>query len=270
MQLNVTACQYEPSFALSVVQPPAELELVVSRGAALAVQAGEGERFELGGDALRVNRLRRPTPLSLRATGPSRTDLVSVSLSAARLCELLGTAALPEAFRMVAAGTRVRESSVQAPTPRLLRLFDELVGEEVRGPGRRLWHEAKAMELVALIADELAEGADAARPLLSTVELEGLERVRRLILARLQSPPTLAELAREAAMSETKLKGAFRVRFDTPVFSFLRQARMGEARRLLLAEKRSVTEVAQRVGYSNPSKFAAAFRREFGRSPSNV
>ena len=29
-----------------------------------------------------------------------------------------------------------------------------------------------------------------------------------------------------------------------------------------------VTEVAQRVGYSNPSKFAAAFRRRFGMSPS--
>jgi AraC-like DNA-binding protein len=126
------------------------------------------------------------------------------------------------------------------------------------------------MELVAVLADELAEGVDAERPQLSTVEVEGLERVRRLLLARLPSPPTLAELARAAAMSETKLKGAFRVRFETPVFSFLRQARMDEARRLLLKERLTVTEVAQRVGYSNPSKFAAAFRRAFGRPPSDV
>jgi AraC-like DNA-binding protein len=31
-----------------------------------------------------------------------------------------------------------------------------------------------------------------------------------------------------------------------------------------------VTEVAQRVGYENPSKFAAAFRRQFGLSPSSL
>jgi AraC-like DNA-binding protein len=43
---------------------------------------------------------------------------------------------------------------------------------------------------------------------------------------------------------------------------------MEEARRLLLERHLNVTEVAQRVGYVNPSKFAAAFRRQFGMSPS--
>ncbi|WP_437947622.1 helix-turn-helix domain-containing protein [Sorangium sp. So ce296] len=32
----------------------------------------------------------------------------------------------------------------------------------------------------------------------------------------------------------------------------------------------NVTEVAQRVGYENPSKFAAAFRKRFGVPPSTV
>ena len=64
------------------------------------------------------------------------------------------------------------------------------------------------------------------------------------------------------------LKGGFRTLSGTPVFAYLRQLRMEEARRLLRKRHLDVSEVAQRVGYANPSKFAAAFRREFGMSPS--
>ena len=71
-----------------------------------------------------------------------------------------------------------------------------------------------------------------------------------------------------AGFNETLLKGRFRALFGTSVFAYLRQIRMEEARRLLLERHLNVTEVAQRVGYANPSKFAAAFRRQFGKSPS--
>jgi AraC-like DNA-binding protein len=191
-------------------------------------------------------------------------------LSEVRLRELLGTAALPPMFGDLLASERVREVKSQALTPRVLRLFDEIVGEDVKGPGRTLWREAKTLELVALLTDEFAAEAESARPRLTIGEIERVERVRRQLVAHLQSPPTLGALARDAAMSETKLKGAFRALFDTSIFACLRQARLVEARRLLREEKLSVTEAALRVGYANPSKFAAAFRRQFGRSPSEL
>jgi AraC-like DNA-binding protein len=43
---------------------------------------------------------------------------------------------------------------------------------------------------------------------------------------------------------------------------------MEEAARLLRDRRHSVTEIAMRVGYANPSKFAAAFRKHFGVPPS--
>ena len=98
--------------------------------------------------------------------------------------------------------------------------------------------------------------------------IERLERVRLRLVQRLEAPPTLAELARTAGFSETRLKGGFRALFGTSIFAYLRQARMEEAHRLFLEHHLNVTEVAQRVGYANPSKFAAAFRRQFGMSPS--
>jgi AraC-like DNA-binding protein len=133
-----------------------------------------------------------------------------------------------------------------------------------------LWHEAKSLELLALITDELLEAVDVSEPRLSSREIERLEGARRSLVARLEEPPTLAWLARQAGLSETRLKTGFRALFGTSVFAYLRQARMEEARLLLLKRRLNVTEVALRVGYANPSKFAAAFRRQFGVSPSEL
>jgi AraC-like DNA-binding protein len=84
----------------------------------------------------------------------------------------------------------------------------------------------------------------------------------------LEEPPSLPELARSVGLNEFKLKVGFRTHFGTSVFGYLRAQRMDQARRLLVRGELSVTEVAARVGYSNPSKFAAAFRKHFGRPPS--
>jgi AraC-like DNA-binding protein len=82
------------------------------------------------------------------------------------------------------------------------------------------------------------------------------------------SPPGLPELARSVGLNEFKLKVGFRVLFGASVFGYLRTQRMDRARRLLAHRELSVTEVAAHVGYQNPSKFAAAFRKHFGFPPS--
>ena len=128
--------------------------------------------------------------------------------------------------------------------------------------------EAKGLELAAVLMDELALASEAMSPL-TTRDVERLERARHVLLERMDSPPSLAELARTVALNEFKLKAGFRALFGTSVFGYLRDHRLDRARRLLLEERdASVTEIAARVGYRNPSKFATAFRRRFGRPPS--
>ncbi|MEW5854707.1 MAG: AraC family transcriptional regulator [Myxococcota bacterium] len=191
-------------------------------------------------------------------------------MSERQLCELLGVPVLPAALRTVTESSKPFPLLSQAMTPRLFRLLDEILHADVQGASRQLWHEAKALELISLMTDELQDEERAARPNLSPHDVERLERVRRCLVEHLEEPPTLRELARSAGFSETKLKGGFSALFGTSVFAYLRHARMEEARRLLLKRHLNVTEVALRVGYANPSKFAAAFRREFGMSPSDV
>jgi AraC-like DNA-binding protein len=268
--MGVTVCQYEPTFAFSVVQPAAEIELVASKGAQVLAYTKAGQALPRGGTSLQLARTRSPLPLSIRTADASKTECVSITMTEARLSELLGVPTLPAAFTAVTQSLEANALVSQEMTPRLFRALDELLGADVRGAARQLWHEAKALELIALMTDELTEAARASAPQLTANDVDRLCLARKCLVERLDEPPSLAQLARHTALSETRLKGGFRTLFGTSVFAYLRQARMEEARRLLQQRRLNVTEVAQRVGYSNPSKFAAAFRRHFGVSPSAI
>jgi AraC-like DNA-binding protein len=268
VRLGVTACQFEPSFAFCADQPPSEFELVVAKGAVLEARTKDGHSFHRGGNTLQLGQTKRPLQLRVRATGDVPMECVSISMSARRLRELLGLATLPAAFRSVTESRDPYSLFSQTITPGLFRLLDEILNADVRGASRLLWHEAKSLELIALMTDELVETARAQERHVSVHDIDRLERVRRCLIEHLATPPTLTELARMAGFNETLLKGRFRALFGSSVFAYLRQMRMEEARRLLLERHLNVTEVAQRVGYANPSKFAAAFRRQFGMSPS--
>ncbi|MCG8399471.1 helix-turn-helix transcriptional regulator, partial [Bacillus atrophaeus] len=52
-----------------------------------------------------------------------------------------------------------------------------------------------------------------------------------------------------------------------PVHTWLQQRRMERAAELLRDSSLSVLGVAQSVGYSSASQFSAAFRRQYGMSP---
>jgi AraC-like DNA-binding protein len=270
VRLDVTECEYEPSFAFDVVQPPAELSFVASKGNALLVHTQDGREVVKGGNVLQLERTTRPLPLRIRAPGEVHMECVTVSMSEERVRELLGMATLPGALRKVTASKQPHHLVSQETTPRLFRLLEEILHADVKQPSRSLWYRAKSLEFVALMTDELVETERAGEAALSAHDIDRLERARRRLIERLDASPTLAELAREAGFSETKLKVAFRALFGTSVFAYLRRARMEEARRLLSKRGCAVTEAAQRVGYANPSKFAVAFRREFGMSPSEV
>jgi AraC-like DNA-binding protein len=268
VRLGVTQCRFEPSFSFSAIQPPSEIEFVVSKGSALTARTKTGAEIRRGGNTLQVGRTRRPLELQVLPTDAEPFECVSISMGAARLRELLGAPHLPEVFARVTASEGPFSLVSQAMTPALYRLLEEISNADATRTARRLWHEAKALELIAQMTDALVETERANDHRLSPHEVDRVERVCRRLVERLDAPPTLAELAREAGFNETKLKGAFRTRFGAPIFAYLRQVRMEEARRLLLTRRLNVTEVAARVGYANPSKFAAAFRKQFGMSPS--
>ncbi|MDR2045331.1 MAG: AraC family transcriptional regulator [Clostridium sp.] len=91
--------------------------------------------------------------------------------------------------------------------------------------------------------------------------------VRKYIDTNYGTAVTIAELARLACMSPSKLKYSFKAHCGKTVFAYLTETRMRSAERLLSGTDLCVAHVAERVGYQKAGAFAAAFRKCTGRLP---
>ena len=78
---------------------------------------------------------------------------------------------------------------------------------------------------------------------------------------------TVPELSRQLGISPTQLKAIFRGVYGQPVFTYMRTQRMQEAAQLLIHTDRPIGEIAEMSGYTNASKFAAAFQDVMGETP---
>jgi AraC-like DNA-binding protein len=83
-------------------------------------------------------------------------------------------------------------------------------------------------------------------------------------------PPTIKELAREVAMSESKLKKIFKTVYGLPPYEYFQKQRMQKALSLLQSGKHSIKDVGYTLGYSNLSNFTLAFKKAFGFLPSSI
>jgi len=101
-------------------------------------------------------------------------------------------------------------------------------------------------------------------------DLDRVREARAVLIDRMTDPPNLSELARMVALNELKLKAGFHKLWGTTVFGLLRRERMLAAKALLDAGDANVSEAAFRVGYTNISHFARAFRAEFGVAPGSL
>ncbi len=79
---------------------------------------------------------------------------------------------------------------------------------------------------------------------------------------------TVAELAKEAALSRSTFFERFNHAVGVAPMEYLLPWRMALAKDLLRRNEGRVADVAQRVGYSSPSTFSVAFTRHIGRPPS--
>ena len=95
--------------------------------------------------------------------------------------------------------------------------------------------------------------------------------VLRPALSLLHSQPergwTVADLAREAAVSRSVLDARFREVLGRPPIQYLTEWRMHLAEDLLATTDLNVGTIARRVGYNAEEAFSRAFKRTQGQSP---
>ena len=131
---------------------------------------------------------------------------------------------------------------------------------------RDVFMRAKALEALAVTLASLLTRAEPAATSMSPKDKERIDKARRLIETAYADPWTIESLASAVGVSETKLKAGFRTILGKSVRSYLRDTRMDRAASLL-AQGKSVTEVAFSCGYTNLSYFSKAFLSSKGMSP---
>jgi AraC-like DNA-binding protein len=151
--------------------------------------------------------------------------------------------------------------------PRLATLV-QLVGEESREqrPARDVIL-ARLLEVLLIEALRSTAGTAASPGLLRGLADGRLAVAIRRMHESPTRPWTIAQLAKEAALS----RSAFFERFSRAVgvapMAYLIAWRMALAKNLLRRKEGSVAEIAERVGYSSQSTFSVAFTRYVGRPP---
>jgi AraC-like DNA-binding protein len=102
---------------------------------------------------------------------------------------------------------------------------------------------------------------------LSAQDMHNLSMVEEHLCTNYKTEfPGIEKLSRVSAMSPTSLKTKFKKYYGETLFGYYQKNKMEHARKLLDG-KIPVKVVATEIGYSNPSHFTLAFKKEYGFSP---
>lgn len=145
-------------------------------------------------------------------------------------------------------------------------LFERLYNSPYRGALQRFHQESLSLGILVELAVHLGgSSARAARAIRAHRDLA--HEARRLLDENLGQPPGIDELARHLSVGETTLRRIFRNEFGCSMLQHLRDRRLEVARQMLRTGKWQVSQIAYRVGYSNPANFAHAYKARYGHPP---
>lgn len=168
---------------------------------------------------------------------------------------------------------RLREKFCPGREPVVLRELDaieHIFGELYAVPERikRPYFKIKILELLLYLeALELPE-SPMEKPYYYKTQVEKVKAIHQFLADHMAENFTQEELAARFEIALTPMKQCFKSVYGSAIGVWLLQYRMNHAAVLLRTRRElNVAEIAGIVGYDSPSKFAIAFRRVMGMTP---
>lgn len=190
---------------------------------------------------------------------------VTIGVSQAYLRQLFGHLAHPVvASVLTAEDTFVLETNLSAS---LFGAASGLLPQPVPESLASFYYQRKCEELLCHVFALLMQREALPLSKVHPDDIRALYAIKQRLHAALDQVPAVAQLAREAGMSEPKLRKLFKQTFGQGVFDYYQTLRMQEAARLLKEQRLSVSEVGYRLGFTNLSHFARVFEQHFGLKP---
>ena len=154
-----------------------------------------------------------------------------------------------------------------SPSAGLLEAIHTVEDELAQDSPRRAWLLMATIRLFLLLAGEDGGGSREMTSYLQRSQRDMAQAVYRQIVGRRVPTANLGPLAERFGVSESSLRGYFERVYGLSPAAFARAHALAEAARLLAQSDQSVADIGQACGYTNPSKFSAAFRRAYNVNP---
>jgi AraC-like DNA-binding protein len=104
---------------------------------------------------------------------------------------------------------------------------------------------------------------------ITSKDREILNEIKNHLDINFLNPTTLQGLSKQFGINEFKLKYGFKVLFNTSTIRYLQQKRLELSLLLLRDTNKTISEIADHLGYTHANNFSIAFRKTFGNSPQN-
>lgn len=145
-------------------------------------------------------------------------------------------------------------------------IFSELyaVPEKIKRP----YFKIKILELLLYLDALELPNKPSEKPYFYKTQVEKTKAIGAFITQHMEENFTQEMLSERFELPLTTMKQCFKSVFGATIGNYLMEYRMNQAAVLLKTNRNmSVAEIAGRVGYDSPSKFAIAFRKLMGMSP---
>lgn len=152
--------------------------------------------------------------------------------------------------------------------PQLTRILSDLNHCGMGGRIKKLYYQNKALEALCLISNHIGRhrGQYPCIPVLPG-DRAAVRTVKQILKDRMQTPPTIPVMAKEAGVNTSKLKQIFKQETGRTIFGYLRSIRLETAISQMEDPYATISSISLNVGYNSPGKFAAAFKKQYGVNP---
>lgn len=267
---------FESSIASSHMDAPGFLGVFILLTGRLHLRGSDAGRKEIyEGGAVGLRNRRYPEEVTLLYEQPTghRLQCVSVDLPVSFLEELRDEAPSPGLGSIL--NTRAGNVRLSPNHPahsyglKVARALMEMSGDTTIG---RLRMESVSLDLIATLVGSKAfeVTADGGGTRIPNRQRVAVNEAVDILREEYAEHHTIGSLARRVGINECYLKSAFRVLTGHTIADYLRGVRMEKARVMIESHGVGVTEAATFVGYSNPSHFAAGFKKVHGVLPSSL
>lgn len=132
---------------------------------------------------------------------------------------------------------------------------------------KRAYYKLKVIELLLFLKNSEIKSLEDEFPVLNAENVQKIKEIRKYLMGNIGVNVTLDDLSDKFHISQSTVKNYFKTIYGKPLFTWFREYRLNQAAVYLEKTTMSVSEISEKVGYQDHSKFTKAFKKYYSLTP---